>query len=58
MLEIDNLPRQFFISPPPPPPSGFNGRPFSTFYIGALVVERSFAEFGILHHPLPLYMRG
>ena len=49
--------RQIFISPPPPP-SGFNGRPLSTLYIGALVIERSFAELGILHHPLPLYMRG
>ena len=50
MLEINNLPRQIFISPPP---SGFNGRPLWTLYIGALVVERSFAELGILHHPLP-----
>ena len=36
---------------PPPPPSGLNGRPQSTLYIGALILERSFAEFGILHHP-------
>ena len=29
------------------PPSGFNGRPLSALYIGALILERSFAEFGI-----------
>ena len=50
----DNL-----LSAPPTPPSGFNGRPLSTLYVGALILERSFAEFGILHyHPPPLYMRG
>ena len=38
----------------PPPPSGLIGRPQSTLYIGALNLERSFAEFGILHHP-PVY---
>ena len=39
----------------PPPPSGLNGRPAqSTLYIGALILERSFAEFSILHHP-PVY---
>ena len=48
MLEMNNLPRHFFYQPPPP--SGLNGRPQSTLYIGALILERSFAEFGILHH--------
>ena len=43
-----------FISPPPRPHSGLNGRPQSALYIGALILERSFAEFGILHHP-PVY---
>ena len=57
-LEINNLPRQSFISPPTPP-SGFNGRPLSTLYVGALILERSFAEFGILHyHPPPLVYEG
>ena len=50
MLEMNNVPRHF-LSAPPPPPSGLNGRPQSTLYIGALILERSFAEFGILHHP-------
>ena len=52
MLEMNNLPRQSFISPPPP--SGFNGRPLSTLYVGALIPERSFAEFGIIL-PSPVY---
>ena len=38
-----------------PPPSGFNGRPLSTLYVGALIIERSFAEFGILHQHPPVY---
>ena len=50
-LEINNLPRQSFITPPPPP--RFNGRPLSTLYVGALILERSFAEFGILHYHAP-----
>ena len=52
MLEMNNPPRHFFYQNPPP--SGLNGRPHSTLYIGALILERSFAEFGILHHP-PVY---
>ena len=58
MLEINNLPRQSFITPPPPPTSGFNGRPISTLYVGALILERSFAEFGILHPPPPPVYEG
>ena len=38
-----------------PPPSGFNGRPLSTLFVGALILERSFAEFGILHQHPPVY---
>ena len=52
MLEMNNLPRHFY--QPPPPHSGLNSRPQSTLYIGALILERSIAEFGILHHP-PVY---